>query len=143
MLQPLLLQLLLLLLMMLLQVLLPRRPVLLLLQMLLLMLLLRFALLAQTAENVSTLSAAQSRRKMGDLTLAIRTPSAMHAGLFAKHSVATWTLHGDKEKNEVGSLELGNWGKVLGGVLGKGSSGPKRIWGTKYLNPKSGLINLF
>ena len=71
---------------------------LLLLQMLLLMLLLQAALLAQTAQHVSTLSAAQSRRKMGDLTLAIRTTSAMHAGLFAKHSAATWTLHGDAEK---------------------------------------------
>ena len=67
MLQPLLLQLLLLLMMLLLQLLLLTRPVLLLLlQMLLLMLLLRFALLEQTAD------------------------------LFAKRSVAPWTLHGDK-----------------------------------------------
>ena len=69
-----------------------------------------------------------------------------------------------KEKKEVGSLEPGNCqicnimrysskesmkrsgsgsgrivkdlGKVLGGVLGKRSSGSKRIWGTKYHNPK-------
>ena len=73
MLQPLLLQLspLLLLMMLLLQVLLLRTPVLLMLQMLLLMLLLQAALLPQTAEHASTLSAAQSMRKMGDLTLAI------------------------------------------------------------------------
>ena len=73
---------------------------LLLMQALLLLLLLGLqpALLARIAEHVSTLSAAQSRRKVGDSTLAIRTPSAMHAGLFAKHSVAIWTLHGNKRK---------------------------------------------
>ena len=85
----------------LLQVLLLRRPVLLLLLLLMLMLLLQAALLAETVKHACTLSAAQSRRKVGDLTLAIRTTSAMHAGLFARHSVTTWTLHGHKGKKEM------------------------------------------
>ena len=79
-------------------------------QALLLLLLLKLqpVLLATIADHVSAWSAPQSRRKVRDVTLAIRTPRAMHAGLFAQHSVATWTLNGDKTKKEVGSLEPGN-----------------------------------
>ena len=65
---------------------------------LLLLLELQPVLLATIANHLSAWSAPKSRRKVGDVTLAIRTPSAMHAGLFAKHSVATWRLHGDKSK---------------------------------------------
>ena len=65
---------------------------------LLLLLGLQPALLATIAEHVSALSAAQSRRKVGDSTLAIRTPSIVHAGALAEHGVAIWTLHGNKRK---------------------------------------------
>ena len=100
--------LLLLLLLLLLQVLLLRSPVLLLL-LLQMLLLLRAALLTQTAEHVSALSAAQSRCKMGDLTLAIRTPSAMHASLhiceaYCGHLDTAWR---HKKKRDVGALEPG------------------------------------
>ena len=48
-----------------------------------------------------------------------------------------------KESGKGSVRILEDLGKVLGGVLEKGSSGSKRIRGTKYLNPKDGLLSLF
>jgi len=44
-----------------------------------------------------------------------------------------------KESGRGSGRILEDLGKVLGGVLGKGSSGFKRIWGTEYYKPKHGF----